>query len=211
MVVLMSNSLGSATRIIQMSQLTDELRNTMSMLTRDVRRANYNPYALYCYSNSDCGVDDTTFKVNFIDDLDNVAWQGNNCLRYFLEREVNADGTPGDVGGGGFRRRITDGVGSIEMWTGTAAPPEDCTGDDWIPVTDPGLVDITAFEVHEDNDDPDVNSFSEKLYRSDGTEMLTLRVRQVRIEIQGELILDNSITRRIEDVVKVRNDFIRSS
>ena len=41
MVSLMANSMGSATRIIQMSQLTDELRNTMSMMSRDIRRANY--------------------------------------------------------------------------------------------------------------------------------------------------------------------------
>jgi hypothetical protein len=40
MVALMANSLGTTSRIIQMSQLTDELRNTMSMLTRDIRRAN---------------------------------------------------------------------------------------------------------------------------------------------------------------------------
>jgi type II secretory pathway pseudopilin PulG len=39
MVTLMGNSMGSATRIIEMSQLTDELRNAMSMMSRDVRRA----------------------------------------------------------------------------------------------------------------------------------------------------------------------------
>ena len=55
MVVLMANSLGTATRIIQMSQMTDELRNAMSMMTRDVRRANYSSNSAYCYANSECG------------------------------------------------------------------------------------------------------------------------------------------------------------
>ncbi len=55
MVVLMGNSMGSATRIIEMSQLTDELRNSMSMMSRDVRRANYNVNAIYCFANSECG------------------------------------------------------------------------------------------------------------------------------------------------------------
>ena len=40
-----------------MSQLTDELRNAMSMMSRDVRRANYNANNIYCYANSDCGID----------------------------------------------------------------------------------------------------------------------------------------------------------
>ena len=58
MVGLMSSSLGTAKQIILMSQLTDEMRSTMSMLTRDVRRANYNPYAWRCSANSDCGQGD---------------------------------------------------------------------------------------------------------------------------------------------------------
>ena len=45
MVAVMANSMGTATRIIEMSQLTDELRNSMSMMTRDVRRANYSANA----------------------------------------------------------------------------------------------------------------------------------------------------------------------
>ena len=57
MVTLMGNSMGSATRIIEMSQLTDELRNAMSMMSRDIRRANYNSNSIYCYANSDCGID----------------------------------------------------------------------------------------------------------------------------------------------------------
>ena len=60
MVLLMSNTMGSATRIIEMSQLTDELRNSMSMMTRDLRRANYDANAYRCYANSDCGVDGST-------------------------------------------------------------------------------------------------------------------------------------------------------
>ena len=48
----MANSLGTATRVIHMSQLTDELRNAMSMMTRDVRRANYSANGIFCYGNS---------------------------------------------------------------------------------------------------------------------------------------------------------------
>lgn len=221
MVALMSNSMGSATRIIQMTQLTDELRNTMSMMSRDVRRANYNPYSLYCYANADCGVTDDTLKINFIDDLDVVAFQGNNCLRYFLERTAPT-GDPGTVGGGGFR--LTDaanGAGQIEMWTGAGAPPDDCSGNNWVAVTDPGFVNITEFTIEEDDGDfivdEDVGnlpggSYTTTIMRADGiTPMLTLRTRQVRMQMEGELLIDPTITRRIEDTIRVRNDFIQSS
>lgn len=208
MVVLMSNSMGTATRITQMAQLTDELRNTMSMLTRDVRRANYNPYSIYCYSNSDCGVSDTTLKSNFIGDLEPAPNAGNSsCLVYFIEREA-PDGDPGVVGGGGFRRVTTaGGVGIIEMWTGDTAPPSGCTNSaSWIAVTDPDLVNITELTINRDD-----GSFENELKREDGSVLLTQRVRQVNIQIQGELLIDSTITKRLQDVIRVRNDFIQSS
>ena len=206
MVVLMTNSMGSATRIIQMTQLTDELRNTMSMMSRDVRRANYNPYSLYCFGNSDCGVTDDTVRVNFIADLDVVAFQGNNCLRYFIEREAARWGT-GSIGGGGFRLAMTSGVGQIEMWTGIDAPPNDCGGNDWVAVTDPGFVDITEFTIEEDDDE--TGSFTHTMTREDGSVLMTMRAREVLMRMVGQLLIDPTITRRIEDTIRVRNDFIQ--
>ena len=52
MVALMANSLGSTTRIIQMTKLADDLRVTMQMMSRDVRRSNYNANSMYCYANA---------------------------------------------------------------------------------------------------------------------------------------------------------------
>ena len=208
MVTLMGNSMGSATRIIQMTQLSDELRNAMSMLSRDVRRANYNPYSLHCYANADCGIDDDDpMKVNFINDLDVVAFQGNDCLRYFLEREAPT-GEPGTVGGGGFRLATTNGVGRIEMWTGAAAPPADCSGNNWIAVTDPGFVNITELTIQED--EGLTETFSDTILRKDGSVLLNIRARQVRMVMEGQLLIEPTITRRIEDTIRVRNDFIET-
>lgn len=201
MVGLMSNSLGSTTRIVQMTQLTDELRNSMSMLSRDVRRANYNPYALYCYANADCGVDDVdSGLVNVLWDIDTAT---DDCIRYSLEREINDDGSLGTLSGGGLRRVVTGGVGSLEIWTGSDEPPANCADDtDWLPVTDPNFVHITEFTVD------DSNSFDETVTDSDGNVLANLRTREVQIAIGGSLIRDANITRRIEDVIRVRNDFV---
>ena len=193
MVTLMGNSMGSATRIIEMSQLTDELRNAMSMMSRDIRRANYNTNSIYCYANSDCGIDGSASQYA------DITITGD-CLVFGLDRDWNGDSA--DDGPVAFRRVTPGGVGVIEMWVGDDAPT--CAaasgGDDWLPVTDPDFVDVTLFDVD------DANSYSQTLTLKGGA-TLTQRTRDVVMQIEGRLILDNSITRRIEDRIKVRNDF----
>lgn len=193
MVTLMGNSMGSATRIIEMSQLTDELRNAMSMMSRDVRRANYNTNSIYCYANSDCGIDGSASQYADVTITD-------NCLVFGLDRDWN--GNSADDGPGAFRLATTGGVGVIEMWVGDDAP--NCGAlagaDDWLAVTDPDFVDVTVFNVD------DANSYSQTLTLKGGA-TLTQRSRDVVMQLEGRLILDNGITRRIEDRIKVRNDF----
>lgn len=190
MVVLMANSLGTATRIIQMTQLTDELRNAMSMLTRDVRRANYSAYSAYCYANSDCGIDGSATQAP------DVAIDGE-CVTFNLDRNHDGDASTDDAGA--FRRTTSGGVGVIEMWIGDSAPDCDASGDDWLAVTDPGFVDVTTFVID------DSGSLASTLTQGNGT-VLTQRSRELQIAVEGRLILDESITRRVEDVIKVRND-----
>lgn len=191
MVALMGNSMGSATRIIEMSQLTDELRNAMSMMTRDVRRANYNSNAAYCYANSDCGIDGSATQSP------DITISGD-CFTFNLDR--NQDGDASSDNAGGFRRTTTNGVGQIEMWVGGNAP--NCAGtDDWLPITDPGFVDITSLVLD------DSASFTGGVVQSGGT-TLNQRVRRINIRIDGRLILENSITRHVEDTIRVRNDYL---
>lgn len=192
MVGLMGNSLGAASRIIEMSQLTDELRNSMSMMTRDVRRANYSANAAYCYANSDCGIDGSATQSG------DIAIVGGSCFTFNLDR--NQDGNASLDNAGGFRRTTTGGVGQIEMWVGDNAP--NCAGNtNWMPITDPGFVDITAFVVD------DSNSFTGTVIEEGGA-TLTQRVRQINFQLEGRLLLDNAITRRVEDTIRVRNDFL---
>jgi len=193
MVALMVNSMGSATRITQMSQLTDELRNAMAMMTRDIRRANFSTNSIYCYANSDCGIDGSASQ--FAD----IAITGNSCFVFGLDR--NWDGDASNDGPGAFRRVVNGGVGVIEMWTGSGAPNCGTAGNDWIPITDPDFVHVTNFNVD------DGASYSEVLTQGGGT-TLTQRIRRVQLQVSGELILDDTITRTVEDTITVRNDFL---
>ena len=194
MVVLMGNSMGSAKRIIQMTQLSDELRNAMSMMSRDVRRANYSAHAIYCYANSDCGSDGTT-TVSEV----NIA---GNCMTFDVDRSQNNFNGLADYEPGGFRLADDNGVGSLEMWVGDG--DVQCIGDDsdWLALTDPDTVDITTFNVT-----PTEISASIE----DGGGTLTISSNAIELEIVGVLRLDNTITRHILDRVRVRNDFISRS
>ena len=202
MVVLMGNSLGTTTRIIQMTQLTDELRNTMSMLTRDIRRANYSANAAYCYANSDCGADGSANQFADIDVTDGT------CVVFGLDRSGPAAVPDGDATNdpkGAFRWRVINQIGVIEMYVVDTAVTPDCSAaagtDGWVAVTDPDFVDITSFNVNDDA------SFTGSIAGEAGT-TITQRSRQIQVQLEGQLLRDNTISRQIEDIIKVRNDMI---
>jgi len=196
MVILMANSLGTATRMTQMSQMTDELRNAMSMMTRDVRRANYSPDAVRCFGNSDCGVDGTASQM-----AGDVTVVAGNCFTFNLNRWEDVSGVQTKVAGtGGFRRVRADGSspGWIEMWVGVSTPVCNATDSDWVAVTNSDLVDVTTFVVD------DSQSFTATVEEASGT--LTQKSRKISIQIEGRLVLHPDVTRRIEDIIQVRND-----
>lgn len=202
MVALMSNSLGTATRVIHMSQLSDELRNSMSMMTRDLRRANYSANSVFCYGNSNCGSNGAVAQQ-----AGDVQILGE-CFTYTLDR--NSDGNAANDPVGGFRRVVANDVGIIEMWTGAANETplceSDAGADGWIELTDPNTVNVSAFLV--DDDESITMDITE-----DETSTFTNRQRQILISLQGELVLEqasgiNMVTRTIEDIVYLRNDYI---
>jgi type IV pilus assembly protein PilW len=199
MVVLMSNSLGTTTRVIQMTQLSDELRNSISMMTRDLRRANYSANAAYCYANSDCGVDGAANQTALLVPSD-------QCMSFNLDRNQDGDASTDDAGA--FRRNEDGGVGFLEMWVGGSGEGEDpCgLGGSWLRLTDPNIVDIDVFAIT-------LVNLQDSL-AEDGGATLTQNTREVNIQIGGRLRIDENdssrpeIRREIEDTIRVRNDFL---
>ncbi|MGD8357268.1 MAG: hypothetical protein PVG42_04355 [Lysobacterales bacterium] len=219
MVVLMGNSMGTSNRITQMTQLTDELRNVMSMMTRDVRRANYSAASLLCYGNANCGNQDQTRQISGGSSGDLVVdtTVGAGCLIFQLDRLSNLDGNATNDSKGGFRRVVINGRGVIQMWVDAAATTPACNdsanADGWLAVTDPNIVDITGFTV-DDSLSADVS-----VSQASGTLSYTQRQRQLRLSLEGELVLEQRmgwnqtddpvmVRRHVEDVVKVRNDYL---
>jgi type II secretory pathway component PulJ len=198
MVALMSNSLANTTRIIKMTKLSDDMRVALQMMTRDVRRSSYNANSMFCYANDDCATDGALTAAGDVT-IDDSA----QCFTFLMDRDHDGDSTEDDAGG--FRRVTSGGVGVIEMWTGDATPDcDDAAGAaGWVQITNPDNMDIFAFSV-------DDNLSYNQPIRTDsaGTVLLEQRVRKLRMNVQGRLVMDNNITRTLEDVINVRNDLL---
>jgi len=196
MVALMANSLSSTSRIVNMTKLSDDMRSTMQMLTRDVRRASYNANAMLCYGNDDCFTDGS---VTLPGDVTINA--DGDCFTFLMDR--NNDGDSTDDEAGGFRRVAVGAVGAIEMWTGNNAPNCAAGNDaDWVRITNPDSMDITVFSI--DN----ALSYTQEIYNDGAGKVIFQRVRKLRFAIDGRLVANNSVTRRMEDIISVRNDLL---
>jgi len=235
MVVLMGNSMGTSNRITQMTQLTDELRNVMSMMTRDLRRANYSSTALFCYGNPSCSEHPYTRQyadgdVPGTGDLELVEDPVDGCVIFQLDRLANLDGDATNDSKGGFRRVVNDdGVGIVEMWVGAdngdvsrpaCDDPGNLPDDGWLTVSDPNIVDIVGLTVNATQDADGIQLSAEKsILQDSGTTSYTQRQRQLVLGVEGELILEQRmgwtrdanpimVRRRVDDVILVRNDYI---
>lgn len=195
MVALMSNSLGNTSRIVNMTKLTDDMRMTMQMLSRDVRRSSYNANAMYCYGNEDCGTDGS---VTLAGDI--TINSNQDCFTFLLDRDHDGDSTENDAGG--FRRVSSGGVGVIQMWIGGASPDCAAADDNWIAVTDENSMDIFGFAVDDDL------SYTEVVFDNGAGNTITQRIRKLRFNVNGRLVADNDLTRSIEDIITVRNDLL---
>jgi Tfp pilus assembly protein PilW len=196
MVALMANSLGTTGRIIKMTKLSDDMRTTMQMMTRDVRRTSFNSNSMYCYANVDCGSDGAAILAADISINDS-----NDCFSFLVDREWDGDST--NSAAGAFRRVTVGDIGVIEMWSGDESPNCDAVAgtDSWVQVTNPENMDIFAFSVDEDL------SYEVEIF-NDGTNTLSQKIRKIRMNMRGRLVVDNTIVRRIEDVIAVRNDLL---
>lgn len=190
MVVLMANTLGTGSESIQMSRLSHELRASLQLMSRDLRRANYHSGFLNCFANANCRSDlNITAYVNTIQV--NAA---GNCFWYWLDRDSDADLSNDAVGG--FRLGTIGGVGVIQMRiSGNAAA--NCDDEtDWEAITDPNIVDITNFNIS--NSD----SYTESLSAAGDGQV----VEKIRLNINGRMAANPSVQKELQDLILIRND-----
>ena len=210
MIAMMSNSLGSTARIIKMTKLQDDMRVAMQMMSRDVRRSSYNAGAQLCYANDDCGSDSSELNGTSMRLAGDIQIPSDTCFYFETDRNHDGDSRADELGG--FRQVVKanqngNDVGVLQMWTGAAGETPDCDVDaGWVDITNPDNMNIAIFNVH---DLLSYNQLIRRIDNDDGSFAETWqRIRKIRMDIQGQLVLDPSIQRQISDVIDVRNDFL---
>ena len=210
MIALMGNSLGTTSRMIRMTKLSDDLRSALMLMSRDVRRSNYTADSINCFANPDCLEDGSVYSPGDVQISEN-----NQCFVYSLDRSQNADETVDAAGG--FRRSEIGGIGVIEMWVGAdesilglADPCQEDAGADpspWVAVTDVNDLNITNFSVDDDL------SYTEVVLEDTEGNQYWQKVRKLRLSLTGRVIEDQfdeddpmRIERTVGDIIKLRNN-----
>jgi Tfp pilus assembly protein PilW len=163
MVIMLANTLGNTSETIQMTKLTNEMRTAMSLITRDLRRANYHWDAANCYANVNCNPDGTKIMA--------ITPVGGDCFRFWFDRKGD-----GDLDAGAFQRITRGSVGILQMTISETAT--NTCGVDWgatLDITDADTVNVTEFTV------TNLESYNESISASD-----TQDVSKIRITLRAE-------------------------
>jgi type II secretory pathway component PulJ len=216
MVILMASTLGTGTQTIKMTKLSSEMRSAMQIMVRELRRGNYHATFISCYGDPDCiatlGIAGEVSGINI-----NAS---NDCIWFWYDRPQRcptSSCTLAELAAAqtaitaetvaGFRRTVTGGIGIIQMTTSGTSAANCTTTTGWVDITNPELVDITAFNV-----DDAVTNFASYEYTVNGTQS----IERIGITMTGKLRSNASLPKwmqddvlpllTIQDFVRVRND-----
>lgn len=208
-VLVLSNALGSSDLIMQRVQLSHELRNSMQMMTRDVRRAGYTAGSMWCLANTVClpnvsldlPVDVALPLLGSIELPEAIQInETNDCFSFELDRDQ--DGTVSSDEHGAYRRGNVNGVGVLQVWLGNSAP--DCAGNStgWSAITQSSRIDISSFRVDDDL------SIEQQVSVDLLGNATSQKIRRIRLQLTGTLVDEPGVSELLEHVVDVRNDIL---
>jgi type II secretory pathway component PulJ len=209
MLILMVNTLGTGSQTVKMARLTQEMRSTMQIMTRELRRANYHAGFMNCFGNTGCLTEmpvlgDITSKVGAI----NITDSGDSdCFWFWYDRPQS--GTQVAVTAesvAAFRHTKVGEVGKIQMTTSRTSAPVCGSDTDWVDITDPDVIDVVAFNVS------DANSLTETINTAGDTQSierigLTMSAKLAGGGTQPVWVQNKTYsTRVLQEFVKVRNN-----
>lgn len=212
------SSLETNSEYVQSTRLTQELRNTMDLAIRDVKRAGYNQNAMKYVSLPS----NSTQRSPFAPVSVTTDGSGNGCIIYAYDSSAPStssttgpgfiDTSNGEIKGLRHASRTVGGktVGVIEIaqtsgsvssisCAGSAPDytnyPATCSSDGWCALSDPKQVDINAFTITKGQlaVNPSGNTFGSAVRRFD-------------LVLTGRLPSKPTITRSVQSTVLIRAD-----
>ena len=204
-----TSQVGDHRRLLLDAQVQQDLRLTMDLITRDLRRAAYwgrannaiwspswttsmgNPYTAFAPLNSSTGSTQVTFQRSTDEVTGALLASENNIV---------------DAGEyGGFK--YVEGSHTIEVLVSNG---------NWQTLTDPEMIKITQFAVRTSSQKVNVPcgagpcSASNTVIGPGGCKLVQV-MRNATIEIAAEATNDSSIKRSLSSKVHLRNDLIEES
>lgn len=207
---------------VSSTRLTQELRTSLDTVTDDLRRAGYDENALFYVARPATFTGASPFSKVFVSST-------GDCVIYAYDRTGGVAGTL-DLGNGEVRgvRRATRTVngqtvgvlefaessGTIQPACDGAAPsyaslPYACSSNGWCPLSDPGIVNVTAFQLV--NDRPLSAGVPGLIAGAAGSAVLPMQLRKYQVRISGQLVGTPTITRTLATDVRVRSDCVRAA
>lgn len=218
-------SLRSNTELIQATRLTQELRNSIDYVSRELRRAGYDEDSMRYYSQASVGAALVSpFSALRIENgtATPTTPVNNACLIYSYDRQPGTSGIL-ELANGEIRairrvvRSVNDrDVGVVESAESSAAVTPDCNGaspvyttypatcntsSGWCPLSDSRAVDITAFVV--------TTNRNASLDATPTTSALQLR--SLGVTLTGNLIGQPDVVRSVSTRVRVRADCLQTA
>lgn len=192
------NATGENRRLLLEARLLQDLRATMDLVTRSLRRAGY-------WGNAQAGVRDAA---------DASAQSGYEATGYAVVTPAtgsasavqfrvagDADDSADDDETLGFRLATgTDGIGRVQVLLAGAASYQD--------LTDPAVTDVTEFTVEALPQPATALTCPATCGAAPLPACPTLQVRQYRITMRARAVSDAAVQRALQGTVRLRNDLL---
>lgn len=192
--VLVSGQLGENRRLILDTQLQQDLRATADIITRELRRSG----AIGASQNT-IAHPTLPAQENLLTLMIPSAAGTISDVTFLYERPPNPGSTTGEQGPWGFR--LVSATGVIQTRLGTAG---------WQDLTDRNVVRVTGFTIEIQREPGQVLPCPRLCPVTNDTACWPiLQVRNFVVNIQAQSAGDLSITRSIQSVVRVRNDWVQ--
>lgn len=224
------SSMKSNGEYVQSTRLTQELRNTLDLMTRDLRRAGYDDDGLKFMGNSNTSkFAPICLSASGAPTTCLPAGSAGDCILYAYDRTYangssTAQGTLGglDYGNGelrGLRLRnytvngVSTGVVEYAVSANTTAPACNGAGPAYSSSnTYPGCNSTSLWCPLSDPTRVNITSLGlVNRSRTIGANPGAVMARRFDIELAGNLVGDSSVSRSVETSVKLRSDCLRTT
>lgn len=196
---LLANNLRSNTQLAAANRLQQEVRNVMSIMTRDIRRAGF-----WTVSENSVGIQ---LDIN---PFDSITITGS-CILYSYDLDSSNSSSPTN-GSNGTNELFGFKMDSGSILTRIRGSNHTCqSGSDsiWEPLTDPSLTNFSTLNLNLDSEL--ATGTSPNVFYATGSTGANIFRRTINITLTACLRTDNSVCHTISEKVRVENDLYRPS